>query len=105
MSASSARKRTPRNRPAAGTSPREPRGPGAGMPPAATAAPEPPVATEPTPEPAPLAAAEAPVGMPPAPLAGPAQPPGPHPALPRGIAPIGRIPVTDVLPSVDGGTR
>jgi starch synthase (maltosyl-transferring) len=43
--------------------------------------------------------------MPPAPLAGPAQPPGPHPALPRGIAPIGRIPVTDVLPSVDGGTR
>ena len=43
--------------------------------------------------------------MPPAPLAGPAQPPGPHPALPHGIAPIGRIPVTDVLPSVDGGTR
>ena len=43
--------------------------------------------------------------MPPAHLAGPAQPPGPHPALPHGIAPIGRIPVTDVLPSVDGGTR
>ena len=43
--------------------------------------------------------------MPPAHPAGPAQPPGPHPALPHGIAPIGRIPVTDVLPSVDGGTR
>jgi starch synthase (maltosyl-transferring) len=35
--------------------------------------------------------------MPPAHLAGPAQPPGPHPAFPHGIAPIGRIPVTDDL--------
>ncbi len=43
--------------------------------------------------------------MPPARLSGPALAPGPHPALHPGVAPMGRIPVMEVMPSVDGGTR
>ncbi|MBP8879985.1 MAG: DUF3416 domain-containing protein [Dermatophilaceae bacterium] len=41
----------------------------------------------------------------PAPIPGPAPAPGPTAALPADILPIGRIPVMNVTPLVDGGTR